>query len=544
MVKGKSGRKKGFVEIPEDEEKKGGNREEMSRLYGESLKDIAEGHVAKGRIIAITGRDVLVDVGYKSEGVIPLTEFDNPSSLKVGDEIDVLVETKEDEEGMIILSKRKAERMQSWERIVQNCNEGDVVEGRIIKRIKGGYMVDVGIEGFLPASQLSFRTAAGPAHFSNQPMKFKIIKLNKARKNIILSHKEFLQMEKEVSKTKLLSGLEKGQLRTGIVKNITDFGAFIDLGGVDGLLHVTDMSWSRVSHPSELLAVGDKIEVMVLGFDKESMKISLGLKQKTASPWEGIETKYPVGTRIKGKVVNLMSYGAFVELESGVEGLVHISEFSWTKRVGHPSEMLAIGDVIEAVVLGVNKEEQKISLGIKQTEANPWLEIGSKYPAGTIIKGKVRNLTDYGAFVELEEDIDGMVHISDLSWTRKINHPSEILKKGQKVEAIVLSVDGENHKISLGVKQLIPDPWSEITKKFLVGSIVDGKITKVTNFGLFVELEKDVEGLVHSSEIILQPDAKVEDQYKEETQIRVRVIKIDNEQRRIGLSMKDLPPSA
>lgn len=518
------------------------DKEQMDQVYEETLKSVKEGEIIKGKIVEIRPDSVLVDIGYKSEGLIPLEEFKNPEELKVGDEVEVLLEDKEDEEGQVVLSKEKASRVLSWEKVLEKYNEGDIVKGKVTRKVKGGLMVDIGVEAFLPGSQVSIRPSKNLDQYLGQQYEFKIVKINRKRKNIVVSRREYLIEQKEKGREALISELEVGQIRKGVVKNITDFGAFVDLGGMDGLLHITDMSWGRVSHPSEILAVGDTIEVKVLDFDLSAGKISLGLKQKTASPWENIEEKFPVGSRVKGKVVNLLPYGAFIELEKGVEGLIHISEFSWTKHIEHPSQMLAMGDIIEAVVLSINKEEQKISLSLKQLEPNPWLEIEKKYPPGTVISGKIRNIADYGAFVEIEEGIDGLIHVSDISWTRKINHPSEVLKKGQKVEATVLSVDGANQKIALGIKQLIPDPWQDIAKKYAPGTVVTGKITKITTFGIFVEIEKHVEGLIHISEIDQQQGKTLTEAYKEGEQIRCRVIKIDDAERRIGLSTKDLSP--
>lgn len=512
---------------------------DMSKIYEETLKNVKEGEIIKGKVIGITSKEVLVDVGYKSEGVISLEEFPDPASIKVGDEIEVLIESKENEEGMVVLSKRKAERLQGWEKVISDHKEGDMVSGRVTRKVKGGLSVDIGVEAFLPASQVFLKGFGNLNQLLGQTLNFVIIKINKPRKNIVVSRKDAILREKDAAKGKFMDELKPGQLIQGTVKNITDFGAFINIGpAVDGLLHITDMSWGRISHPSEVLAVGDKIEVMLLGMDKETGKLSLGLKQKTPNPWQTVESKYPVGSRIKGKVVNIVPYGAFVELEKGIEGLVHISELSWTKRIGHPSEVLAIGDTIEAVVLNVDKENQKIALGVKQTEVNPWLEVSNKYTIGTQVKGKVRSFTDYGAFIELEEGIDGLLHNSDISWTRKINHPSEILKKGQKIDAVVLSVDAENRKLSLGMKQLVADPWPEFVAKFQPGTSVEGAVTKITNFGLFVELSPDLEGLAHISELPIEPTAKLEESYKVGDKVTVKVLRVDDADRRIALSLK------
>jgi small subunit ribosomal protein S1 len=520
--------------VPQQESIKGSFEE----AYYESIKSLKEGEIIKGRIIAINKRDVVIDIGYKSEGLISLDEFQKEDDIKVGDEIDVLLESVEDENGMVVLSKNKAEKIAGWENIINNYNEGDVIKGRAVRKVKGGVMVDIGVEAFLPASQSTFR---GPIELNSllgKEVDYKIIKINKPRKNIVVSRKEVIAQEKAQQKTKVLEELEKGQLRKGTVKNITDFGAFINLGGIDGLLHITDMSWGRTSHPSEMLAVGDEIEVMVLDFDKENLKVSLGLKQKTPNPWKEVEMKYPVGSNVKGKVVNLVPYGAFVELEKGIEGLIHISEISWTKRINHPSEVLAIGDTVEAVVLSEDIGNQKISLGLKQLEANPWIDAPVKYPENSVIKGKIKNLTDYGAFVELDENIDGLIHVSDISWTKKISHPSEVLKKGQKIEAIVLSVDQENMKISLGLKQLTEDPWPNYVEKYTVNTMIEGTITKLANFGIFIEFDKDLDGLIHLSELSEEPSSNLEEKYKIGDKIQAKIVKVDNETRKIGLSMK------
>ncbi|MFH0839112.1 MAG: 30S ribosomal protein S1 [Candidatus Omnitrophota bacterium] len=533
----KFSKKENDGEVLETEQKE---NSEIAKIYEESLRDIKEGQIIKGKIIAI-GRDgVLVDVGYKSEGLISLAEFPNPNDLKVGDEIEVYLDQKENEDGMVVISKEKADKAQSWEKIIARNNEGDIIEGRVMKKVKGGLMVDIGMEAFLPASQAFLRGPINLNSLLGQVVRIKIIKINKARKNIVVSRKEALHFEKEQERSKILDELQRGQLKKGTVKNITDFGAFIDLGGVDGLLHITDMSWSRISHPSEMLAIGDSIEVMILDFDKENMKVSLGLKQKTPSPWQNVEQKYPVGSKIKGKVVNVMPYGIFVELEKGLEGLIHVSEFSWSKKITNPQDMYAIGDAVEAMVIGIEAQSQKLSLGIKQLEANPWVELKSKYPIGSVVKGKVRNLTDYGAFVELEEGIDGLIHVSDMSWTKRINNPSEVLKKAQKIEAVVLNIDPENRKISLGIKQLTPDPWSEIVKKYPAGTPIEGKIVKITNFGLFVEFEENLEGLLHISEFDTDPSLALEKRYKVDEPIKAMILKVDEEQRKIALTTKGM----
>jgi len=529
---------KNDVTEAEKDEQEGGS-DDFAKLYQESILNIKEGQIVKGKIIAITPKDVLVDIGYKSEGSILLSEFSDPEAIKVGDEIDVYLESKEDDAGMVVLSKQKAERAVGWEMVISRYNEGDIVEGKVSKKVKGGFMVNVGVEAFLPASLASLKGFGNLNQLIGQTFPFKIVKINKARKNIVVSRKDALQQQKEGDKKKVLEGLEKGAIIGGVVRNITDFGAFVDLGaGIIGLLHITDMSWGRVSHPSEVLAIGDKIEVMVLDFDKENSRVSLGLKQKTQNPWEAVDTKYPVGSKVKGTVVNLVPYGAFVELEKGVEGLLHISELSWTKKYANPNELLAIGDRIEVQVLEVDKDNKKISLGVKQLEANPWLEVETKYPVGTKVKGKVRNLTDYGAFVELEDGIDGLVHVSDISWTKRVSHPKDVFKKGEKIEAVVLAVDANNRRISLGIKQLTPDPWDDIAAKYAQDAVLSGKTTKVANFGLFVEIEQDLEGLVHISEIPLAEGEKLEEKFKVGDEVKVKVLKVDSIQHKIALSLK------
>ncbi len=516
----------------------------LQELYAQSLRDIREGQIAKGKIIAISPQEVVVDIGYKSEGSIPLMEFPDPQSLKVGDEVEVFIESVEDEQGMVQLSKSKADRQKGWERIMNSFKEGDIIDGRPVRKVKGGLMVDIGIEAFMPASLSSLKGYANLDGLLSQTMKFVILKISKARKNIVVSHRDYLVQEKDRARKTLLEKISVGERRAGTVKNLTDFGAFIDLGGADGLLHVGDISWGRIAHPSEVLSVGQHIDIVVLAVDRDTQKISLGLKQLLPSPWQHAETKYPVNTKIKGKVVNLVPYGAFVEVEPGIEGLVHISELSWSKRVAHPSELLQVGQEIEAVVLSVDSKNQRLSLGIRQLSGDPWTAATEKYAVGAKITGRVRQLTDYGAFVELEDGIEGMLHNADISWTRKINHPSEILKKGKMVDVMILTFDPEAKRITLGMKQLIQDPWPELVKRFALGALVEGNITKVAGFGLFVEIAPDVEGLMHLSELELGPNEKVDDHYKVGDKTRAQVIKLDELERRIGLSNKNLPARA
>ncbi|MBU1864345.1 MAG: 30S ribosomal protein S1 [Candidatus Omnitrophica bacterium] len=464
----------------------------FAELFEQSIQSFKDGEIVDGTIVCIRDRDVLVDIGYKSEGLLYKDEFSEPAKLEVGHKVRVLLESAENDDGMIVISKKKADRMVFWDDIVNNNEEGSLIEGKVFKKVRGGFMVDIGMEAFLPASLVDVRPTRNLDQFIGMVSMFTIVKINQKRKNIVLSRKDYLERELNKNKTKLLSEIKEGSVLKGKVKNITDFGAFIDLGGVDGLLHITDMSWGRVSHPSEVLALGEEVEVVVIAFDEQTKRVSLGLKQKTQNPWEDADMKYPINSKVKGKVVNILPYGAFIELEKGIEGLVHISELSWTKKINHPSEILAIGDMVEAIVLSVDKNSRKIALGIKQTEVNPWLLVEEKYEINSIVEGKVRNITDYGVFVELELGIDGMIHISDISWLKKVNHPSEFFKKGQQVEAKVLSIDQAARKISLGVKQLEDDPWKEMVKKYGPGNIVSGKITKIVNFGLFISLDESI----------------------------------------------------
>ena len=498
----------------------------------------AAGEIVKGTVIEVRPKEVLVDIGYKSEGVIPSNEFIDIGSVKVGNEIDVLIEKLENKEGTVVLSHEKAEFKKNWERILSICNEGGRVIGKVKSVVKGGLVVNVGVEAFLPASQIDVTTPKNLAQFVGNSYEFKVVKINQERQNIVLSRRELIEAERTEKRGKLLSEMIPGDIRKGTVKNITDFGAFIDLNGIDGLLHITDMSWGRLNHPSEILKVGQELDVVVLDVNKEKERVSLGLKQKMTNPWDNIESKFPVGQKVKGKVVSLVPYGAFVQLEPGVEGLVHVTELSWTKRVAKPSDVLKQDQEIEAVVLGINREEQKISLGIRQLESNPWDNAEGKYKVGSHVKGKVRNLTSYGAFVELEEGIDGMVHVSDMSWTRKINHPSEVLKKSDEIEAIVLEVDRPNQRIALGMKQLGSDPWENIEKLYKVGDLVQGKVTKLASFGAFIGLQHDIDGLVHISQISEERVDKIKNVLKVGQDVSARVVKIDKGERRIGLSIK------
>jgi small subunit ribosomal protein S1 len=498
----------------------------------------AAGEIVKGFVIEVRPKEVMVDIGYKSEGVIPGNEFDDIKTVKVGDQVDVLIEKLEDKDGMVILSKEKAEFKKNWDKILTICNEGGTISGKVKAVVKGGLLVNIGVEAFLPASQIDIVPPKNLNQFVGNTYDFKVVKINQERQNIVLSRRELIEQERNEKRAKLLNEMTPGDIRKGTVKNITDFGAFIDLNGLDGLLHITDMSWGRIGHPSEILKVGQDIDVVVLDINREKERVSLGLKQKLANPWDQIEAKYPIGQKVKGKVVNLVPYGAFVELEPGVEGLVHVTELSWTKRIAKPSDVLKAEQEIEAVVLGINRDEQKISLGVRQLETNPWDKALEKYPPGTKVKGKIRNLTSYGAFIELEDGLDGMIHVSDISWTRKINHPSEVLKKGDEVEATVLEIDKANQRISMGLKQLTEDPWNNIDKFYKVGDLVTGKVTKLASFGAFVGLAHDIDGLVHISQVSEERVDKIKNVLKVDQEVTARVIKIDKGERRIGLSIK------
>jgi small subunit ribosomal protein S1 len=530
------------------------NQELESALAGTPPEEIdwgpdqvAVNQIVQGRILRVEGEFVLVDVGYKSEGIIPLNEWEEGDPPPVpGEPIEVLIEDLEDSmgvledgRGMLTLSKRKAEKIKAWQRVMESVHENDVVNGMVSRKIKGGLLVDIGVSVFLPASQVDIRRPADIGDYIGKTIQCKVLKIDEARRNIVVSRRALIEEQREQKKKELLSELKVGELRTGIVKNIAEFGAFVDLGGIDGLLHITDMSWGRINHPSEMLQIDQEVEVQILHIDYEKEKIALGLKQKSASPWENVEQKYPVASRIKGEVVNVMSYGAFVKLEEGIEGLVHISEMSWTKRISHPSELVQIGDEIEVVVLGINKEKQEISLGVKQTQENPWDRVADKYPPETIVKGTVRNLTNYGAFIEIEEGIDGLLHVSDMSWTRKISHPSEMVEKGQQIECRVISVDQTRRRIALGLKQMSEDPWArDIPGKYEPGQVVTGTVTKITNFGVFVGLENGLEGLLHISELADHKVENPEDIVKVGEQIEVKILRVDSDERKIGLSRK------
>ena len=498
----------------------------------------APGQIVKGTIIEVRSKEVLIDIGYKSEGVVSGVEFEDIKVVKVGDPVDVLIEKLEDKEGNVVLSKEKAEFKQNWDKILTICNEGGTIAGKVKAVVKGGLLVNIGVEAFLPASQIDIIPPKNLAGYVGNTYQFKVVKINQERQNIVLSRRELIEQERTERRAKLLTEMTPGDIRKGTVKNITDFGAFIDLNGIDGLLHITDMSWGRIGHPSELLKVGQDIDVVVLDINREKERVSLGLKQKLANPWDQIETKFPVGSKVKGKVVNLVPYGAFVELEPGVEGLVHVTELSWVKRIAKPADVLKPEQEIEAVVLGINREEQKISLSLRQLETNPWDKAAEKYPPGTKVRGKIRNLTSYGAFIELEDGLDGMIHVSDISWTRKINHPSEVLKKGEDVDAVVLEIDKTNQRIAVGIKQLAIDPWAAIDTYYRVGDLITGQVTKLASFGAFVGLKHDIDGLVHISQVSEEHVDKIKNVLKVGQEVTARVIKIDKGERRIGLSIK------
>jgi|KBSSwiStaDraftv2_1062776.scaffolds.fasta_scaffold19750_4 small subunit ribosomal protein S1 len=515
--------------------------ERLLDMYDVSFKNFAEGEVVKGTVLQVSESEVIVDVGYKSEGIIAIEEFRDETgkvNIKVGDTVDVLLEKTEDKEGYVVLSKEKAEKMKVWDDVERAYQERRIVTGRVIERVKGGLAVDIGVRAFLPGSQVDLRPVRNLDSLRGQELRMRVIKVNKKRGNIVLSRKAVLEEENAEKKRDTLETLEEGKVLMGTVKNITEYGAFVDLGGIDGLLHITDMSWGRINHPSEVLNVGDEIKVQVLKFDRETERVSLGYKQLKADPWTTATLKYPVAARVKGKVVSLTDYGAFVELEEGVEGLIHVSEMSWSKKVKHPSKILTVGQEVECQVLGIDQEAHRISLGLKQTESNPWSQLVEKYPVGSKIKGKVRNLTEFGAFVEVEEGIDGLIHISDLSWTKRVKHPSEVLKKGDVVDAVVLNIDAENQRLSLGLKQLATDMWDEFFAHHKVGDIVEGKIVRLTNFGAFVELHEGIEGLVHVSELDEKRIEKPEEQFKPGDVFAMKILKINEGEKKIGLSIK------
>ncbi|TMB67392.1 MAG: 30S ribosomal protein S1 [Deltaproteobacteria bacterium] len=532
--------------VQKDEEKNSataGGANEFETLFEESLRTVKPGGVVKGRVVGITSTHVLIDVGYKSEGGIPIQEFSDRHGnlqVKVGDEVDVFFDSSEGENGGIVLSRQRAENIKLWEEIEKAYNEGLGIEGRIVGKVKGGFRVDVGVPGFLPGSHVDIRPSRNLDRFIGTTDRFVILKYNRARGNVVLSRRALLEKERDSLKKEILKVLEEGVILEGTVKNITGYGAFVDLGGIDGILHISDMSWGRINHPSEVVHVGEKLKVVVLKFDPEKERISLGIKQLTPDPWHTVAEKYPVGSRVQGKVISLMDYGAFVELESGIEGLIHISEMSWTKKVSHPSKILQVGQTVEVVVLNVDPSHRRISLGLKQVMANPWETAKEKYPVGSVVKGPVRNITDFGIFVGIEEGIDGLVHISDLHWSKKIKHPSELYKKGDLVEARVLGVNVENERFSLGIKQLTPDPWKVIAERYPAGSKVKGQVTSVPDFGVFVRIDEGVEGLIHVSQLSVERIDKPSSLYKVGDEVEAEVINIDVNERKIGLSIRAL----
>ncbi len=515
------------------------DEQSLEELFTGTFDMFQPGSILSGHIVRIEGGNAIIDVGLKSEGIVPLNEWSDPSSVDIHDEVEVWLEAVESDGGIIKLSKNRADRARAWERILNAAEEGDVVKGRVSRKIKGGLLVDIGVPVFLPASQVDIRRTGDAGEYLGREIEAKILKIDPERRNIVISRRRLLEEVRETAKKSLMAEIQVGQRRKGVVKNIADFGVFVDLGGIDGLLHITDMSWDRINHPSEMVRPEQDIEIVVLNVDKEKEKIALGLKQKSEDPWSRIDEKYPVGSRIQGEVVNVVNYGIFVKLEPGVEGLVHISEMSWTRRVNHPSEMVKPNDMVEVVVLDINRDKKEISLGMKQAEENPWTKVAEKYPPNTIVEGTVRNLTNYGAFIEIEEGIDGLLHVTDMSWTKKVSHPSEVLKKGDQVRCVVLAVDEDKQRIALGLKQLSEDPWLRaIPERYLPGQIVQGKVTKITNFGVFVELEPGLEGLLHISELA---DEKIDDPHnvvKVGEDLEVKILRVDPAERKIGLSKK------
>ena len=524
-----------------------GSGESFAELFGTIDRAFKEGEIAKGRVLSVDNDYVQVDIGFKSEGMIAAWEFmteDGEITVLVGDSVEVLVEEVENEDGQLVLSKEKAERLKVWDEISKAYDDEEAVEGTIVARVKGGLSVDIGVKAFLPGSQVDLRPVRNLEALLGEKAKFKIIKFNKRRGNIVLSRRALLETERKKMREETLTTLSEGQILDGVIKNLTDYGAFIDLGGIDGLLHITDMSWGRINHPSELFQVGDEIKVKVLKFDPESERVSLGLKQIQPDPWIDAGMRYPLGMRIHGKVVSLTDYGAFIELEPGIEGLVHVSEMSWTKRVKHPSKVVSIGDEVEAVVLDVDERDRKISLGMKQIEENPWTVIEERYPVGTRVSGQVRNITNFGIFVGLEEGIDGLVHVSDISWTDQVKHPSERFEKGDEVEAVVLKIDKENEKFSLGIKQLTANPWEDILKKYKVGSEVTGPVSSVTDFGVFVRLEEGIDGLVYSSELGPERIENPAEHFSEGQEVTAIVTKVDANEQKISLSIRAVTDKA
>jgi len=524
----------------EQEQKSQEEYAQLVALYDESMRNLTEGEIVRGRIIGITNNEVIVDVGYKSEGLIPIQEFTDPSGevhVQVGDDVDVLLEKAEDVEGHILLSKQKAERMRVWTDVENSFKEGKIIKGRVIDRIKGGLTVDVGVRAFLPGSLVDIKPVKNLEALRGKELEFKVISLDRRRNNIVLSRKAVLEKEYEKKKAETLGRLREGAVLSGVVKNITDYGVFIDLGGIDGLLHITDISWGRVNHPSEHFSVGDEVEVAVLKFDRETERVSLGYKQRSEDPWALVDKKYPVGSRVHGKVVSLVDYGAFVELEAGVEGLIHVSEMSWTKKVVNPSKILNVGDEVNAIVSELDMQQRRISLSLRQVERNPWEELRDTHPVGTVIEGKVRNLTEFGAFVEITEEIDGLIHVSDMSWTKRIKHPSEVVKKGDSVRARITNIDVENQRVSLSIKEFLPNEWEHFVAAHKVGDVVEGKVVNVTDFGLFIDIYQGLEGLAHVSEIEFG-GGKLEDHFAVGQPVAARILRIEEEDKKVGLSLR------
>ncbi len=514
--------------------------EEMVALYDESMRNLSEGEIVRGRVIGVTANDVIVDVGYKSEGLIPLAEFtdyEGKVSVQVGEEVDVLLEKAEDLEGHVLLSKQKAERLKVWAEVERSYREGRTIEGRVIERIKGGLTVDVGIRAFLPGSLVDIKPIKNLESLRGKLLEFKVISLDRRRNNVVLSRKAVLEREFEEKKAETLKKLKEGAWLRGVVKNITDYGVFIDLGGIDGLLHITDISWGRVNHPSEHFSVGDEVEVVVLKFDPATERVSLGFKQKGEDPWTLVDKKYPVGSRVRGKVVSLVDYGAFVELEQGVEGLVHVSEMSWTKKVVNPSKILSVGDAVEAIVSELDMDQRRISLSLRQAERNPWEELAVSHPVGSIVEGKVRNLTEFGAFVEITDEIDGLIHVSDMSWTKRVKHPSEVVKKGDVVRARITNIDIENQRVSLSIKEFLPNEWQNFVDQRRVGDVVTGRVVNVTDFGLFIDIYQGLEGLAHISEIDIS-GGRLEDRFSVGNWVSARILRIEEDDKKVGLTMR------
>jgi small subunit ribosomal protein S1 len=529
------------TESEEEQERNAEEYRKLLELYDESMRNLTEGEIVTGRIIGVTSNSVIVDVGYKSEGLIPIEEFTDRGgelSVSVGEEVDVLLEKTEDLEGHVLLSYSKALRMRRWTEVERAYKDGRIIKGRITDRIKGGLTVDVGLRAFLPGSLVDIKPVKNLESLRGQELEFKVISLDRRRNNIVLSRKAVLETELVKKKAETLKRLEEGARLRGTVKNITDYGVFIDLGGIDGLLHITDISWGRVNHPSEHFTVGDEVEVVVLKFDPETERVSLGYKQRSDDPWTLVDKKYPIGSRVKGRVVSIVDYGAFVEIEEGVEGLIHVSEMSWTKKVVNPAKILEVGDEVEAIVSELDMDQRRISLSLRQTERNPWEELEDTHPEGSVIEGKVRNLTEFGAFVEITEGIDGLIHVSDMSWTKRVKHPSEVLKKGDTVKARITNIDVENQRVSLSIKEFMPNEWEEFADKHNPGDVLEGKVVNVTDFGLFIDIYNGLEGLAHVSEIEVPAGAKLEDHYKVGDFVRTRILRVEEDEKKVGLSMR------